>query len=72
MKIVSVAVRSLSINLSRPLYQTHMFRSLSTWGFTGTWSVFVSFVSNGQPCYWYFGNWFWWFGCICVWFPWSL
>ncbi|XP_014503602.1 37S ribosomal protein rsm18, mitochondrial [Vigna radiata var. radiata] len=34
MKIVSVAVRSLSVNLSHQFYQTHMFRSLSTWGFT--------------------------------------
>ncbi|XP_047162896.1 uncharacterized protein LOC124832680 [Vigna umbellata] len=34
MKIVSVAVRSLSVNLSRQFYQTHMFRSLSTWRFT--------------------------------------
>ncbi|CAJ1972290.1 unnamed protein product [Sphenostylis stenocarpa] len=34
MKFVSVAVRSLSTNLSHQFYQTHMIRSLSTWRFT--------------------------------------
>ncbi|KAK7377030.1 hypothetical protein VNO80_02450 [Phaseolus coccineus] len=34
MKIVAVAVRSLSVNLSHQFYQTHMLRSFSTWRFT--------------------------------------
>ncbi|CAJ1972286.1 unnamed protein product [Sphenostylis stenocarpa] len=34
MKFVSVAVRSLSTNLSHQFYHTHMIRSLSTWRFT--------------------------------------
>ncbi|XP_068475913.1 uncharacterized protein [Phaseolus vulgaris] len=34
MKIVAVAVRSLSVNLSHQFYQTHTLRSLSTWRFT--------------------------------------
>ncbi|XP_020208467.1 uncharacterized protein LOC109793408 [Cajanus cajan] len=34
MKIVLVAVRSLSANLSHQFHQTHMLRSLSTWQFT--------------------------------------
>ncbi|TKY58256.1 30S ribosomal protein S18 [Spatholobus suberectus] len=34
MKIVSVAVRSLSANLSHQFHRTHLLRSLSTWRFT--------------------------------------